>query len=497
MKKKRKNIPNIGLAAATAILLFTTGLLTAQTTADALRYSTFDYGGTARFLGSGGALGALGTEFSTLSTNPAGLAMYRSSEIVFTPSILSTQTTSQLENDRGSPAIETSRTVFNINNFGFIVHSRPRNPRWKTVNFGIGVNHLGNYNQEFDFQGISVGSIVERWQERANAFGLDNQETGPAFDAGALLDIGEDGIFETDYELAPNEAIFRSQNVRREGSMTELVFSLGANYNERFMFGATVGVPFVSFEENKEYFEEDIGSGQDGSVPFFEDLTFREELQTTGVGVNFKLGAIFRPVQALRIGAAVHSPTSLSLDDEFTTEIIYAFREEGQVNEGSGGLDEGLFDYKLSTPWRFIGNLGVVIKKYGFLNASVELVDYGSANFKFENFPEDEAFANEDIELTLGQALNVRLGGEIALDIFRIRGGVNILPSPFDEDDSSTLTYQGGLGIRSGKFFADLAYRYRNEDFTYIPYTVQSSVEQIVNNEVTTSNFLLTVGLRY
>ena len=34
-------------------------------------------GGTARFMGAGGAMGALGADFGTLSTNPAGLAMFR------------------------------------------------------------------------------------------------------------------------------------------------------------------------------------------------------------------------------------------------------------------------------------------------------------------------------------------------------------------------------------------------------------------------------------
>ena len=72
-------------------------LLPAQNANDALRFSTFDVMGTGRFVGVGGALGALGTEFSVLSTNPAGLALYRSSEVVVTPSVVLSNTNSKLE----------------------------------------------------------------------------------------------------------------------------------------------------------------------------------------------------------------------------------------------------------------------------------------------------------------------------------------------------------------------------------------------------------------
>ncbi|MDX9909041.1 MAG: hydrocarbon degradation protein, partial [Mariniphaga sp.] len=58
----------------------------AQDLADVLRFSNFKVQGTARAGGMGNAFGALGGDFTSVSINPAGMGLYRSSELVFTPS---------------------------------------------------------------------------------------------------------------------------------------------------------------------------------------------------------------------------------------------------------------------------------------------------------------------------------------------------------------------------------------------------------------------------
>lgn len=66
-------------------LLFLSGLLRAQGYDDILRFSRFTTTGTARSAAMGGAFGALGGDLSTLSTNPAGIGVFRKSEAAFTP----------------------------------------------------------------------------------------------------------------------------------------------------------------------------------------------------------------------------------------------------------------------------------------------------------------------------------------------------------------------------------------------------------------------------
>src|SRR3954468_4991444 len=59
----------------------------AQNERDALRLSFLQPQGTARSIGFGSALGSVGGDFTTLSVNPAGIGIYRRSEMMFTPSI--------------------------------------------------------------------------------------------------------------------------------------------------------------------------------------------------------------------------------------------------------------------------------------------------------------------------------------------------------------------------------------------------------------------------
>ena len=150
--------------------LFVVSLINAQTTSDALRYSFIELGGgTARTMGLGGSMGALGADYSTLSTNPAGLAMYRSSEFVITPTFQVNRTQSLLAGANNSSNSENAND-FSLSNVGIIFASQPTASNWKTMNFGIGMNKLANFSQEFTFEGTSKGSIVDRWVELANGF---------------------------------------------------------------------------------------------------------------------------------------------------------------------------------------------------------------------------------------------------------------------------------------------------------------------------------------
>ena len=70
----------------------------AQNDIDAFRFSQLDWSGTARFVGAGGAFGAVGAEFSALATNPASIGVYKKSEFSFTPLVVSIINTSSIYN---------------------------------------------------------------------------------------------------------------------------------------------------------------------------------------------------------------------------------------------------------------------------------------------------------------------------------------------------------------------------------------------------------------
>ena len=124
----------------------------AQSVVDAIDYGTFDVGGTARTIGIGGAIGALGGDFGVLSTNPAGLAVYRSSEVVLSPGLALTKGSAQLLNGSNN-AFDENKTSFVFNNLGLVFNSKGQN--WKTSNWGIGLNRVANFRQEWMYEGLN------------------------------------------------------------------------------------------------------------------------------------------------------------------------------------------------------------------------------------------------------------------------------------------------------------------------------------------------------
>jgi long-subunit fatty acid transport protein len=472
----------------------------AQTIDDAVRYSFLDPGGTARTAGVGGAIGALGADFSVLSTNPAGLAAFRRSEFTFTPT-LDRSTVDALLNGENNFMREQQKNNFNFNNLGLVFASRPVSSGWTVSAFGIGLNRMANFHQDAYFEGVSEGSITDRWLEESQGLTtdeLDGFETGVAYEGEAIYqpDPNDNTLYASDFP--ENTPVSKSQLIKRKGAISELVFSLAGNYQDRLLIGATMGVPFLNYEETKIYEEKD----ETGDIDFFEDLTYTERLQTTGAGINLKLGLIYRLNQMVRLGLAFHTPTGLGLTDNFSTEVNYNYTLDGTAYSGNAASPDGSFEYRLRTPWRFIGSGGLVFGKSGFISAEVEWLDYTNARFNFNQTTSSEDIAyeqelNDLINNELESALNIRLGGEFAYELFRLRGGVSFLGAPFAEGIDPTDTVSLGAGIRGENVFLDLAYRRLVAKSDYAPYLTTAAPQPVVNFDDVRDRFMLTLGFKF
>ncbi len=458
-----------------------------QTFADALRYSQFDFLGSNRTLGVNGSMSALGADFSTASVNPAGIGMFRSSTFAITPGVISNNNEARLIGERNEAISETDSKV-DLFNAGIVFFNDPVNSNWTTANFAISFQRLASFNRKVVFEGTSQGSIVNRFQELANSnFGLDDFESGLAFQAGAIYDLEEDGFFESDVELNPEALLFRQQEINTEGFMNELQISLGGNLKEKFIFGLSVGIPFLEFREDKTYIEEDSNE----EVDFFESLEFRESLAATGTGFNIKAGMIYRINQMFRVGLAVHTPTTWRIDDSFTTDLEYRYVEEGAFFDNEVLSPEGLFNYRLVTPWRYIASFGAIVNKSGFISGELEFVNYGNANFRFDDFPDDAAILNDDVAFFLGNTINARVGGEYALKAFRFRAGAGVSTAAVEDETAVGFSYGLGVGYRGRAFYASIGYNYQQQRSTYVPYVTFESPQQ----EVALTNRFSRIGL--
>lgn len=481
--------------------------LNAQVADDILRYSRLEAIGTARTAGVAGSLSALGSDFSTISVNPGSLGNYRKSEFTLTPGVNITTVKGTVE-DGVDPTMSSTSAKFGFRHVGFVFHKKPRNTKWTTYNVAIGFNQLANFHNKFEYSGRTPGSIADRWLQLAYANGsplgvdeLDDFEAGLAFDTGAIFPDGAD--YFNDFEANP--IVPKRQRVTNKGSVNELLIALAANYGNKLSIGGSLSIPIINYSYKKIYEEEDDGVSKDGDIEFFNSLKFTEDLTTSGVGVNVKLGATYRLSQAFRLGIAFHTPTSIRLTDSYYNKTNYDFT-------GANGLDDsqesespdGTFDYGLKTPLRLIGSAAYIIGKRGFLSGEVEYLDYGAANFNFTRNSSDdgdvsyEREVNEEIGLKFGAGVNIRLGGELVLADWRVRAGIGLIGDPNIAESRFDNHYSAGLGYRSGSFYFDLAYRLFSSKQGYSPYNlVDDAQEPNVTLEGLNNQILTTVGFRF
>ncbi|MEY3051482.1 MAG: hypothetical protein RLY31_1267 [Bacteroidota bacterium] len=482
-------------------LLLTTSRPEAQTIRDVIRYSMVEPGGTARNLGVGGAMGALGADFSVLSTNPAGLAAFRRSEFTFSPALSRTNTRETLEGE-DNRTVKDFKTKMTIANAGMVIASRPLNANWTNKAFGFGVNQVAYFHRDATFDGRSGGSVTDRWLELSQGLSpqnLDPFEGGPAYDAEAIFRPDPDN-FPRDYasDFPLGATVQKSQTIRSTGTMPELVFSYAGNYRERLMVGMTLGLPFVTFEETRTYREVD----EAGEIDFFEDLTYTERLRVSGTGLNMKAGLIFRASQLVRLGAAVHTPTVYGLDEGFSTETKYNYLLNGIVQNGEALSPEGSFQYRIRSPWRFIGSAGFIFGRNGFVSAEVEWLDYSLASFRFNQTSDEadlayEAQLNQEITILLRSALNLRLGGEFVWETYRVRGGYAYQADPFQSGGDPVHLLSMGGGIRGEYVFLDLAWQRRMQSVRYEPYLTAEAPFSTVQSDRFRNHLVATIGVKF
>ncbi|NJK83139.1 MAG: hypothetical protein HC912_04275 [Saprospiraceae bacterium] len=308
------------------------------------------------------------------------------------------------------------------------------------------------------------------------------------------------GIWSSDFEFFPNVLVPKKQEVTRRGAIQELLISIGGNFKERFLIGASVGLPFLNYRETKVYEEVDT----DNEIDIFENLTFRENLTTTGVGINAKLGITILLNNKIRFGVAVHTPTAFDLEDTFTTDMDYVFNDPvNGIIAGRGVSPDGQFSYRLNTPWRFIGGAGFIVGQSGFISTELEWVNFGKANFNLtanSTNPDDAAFETElntQITNRFNSGINWRVGGEIAADPFRLRAGIGVGFQPEAGQSGINQFYSAGIGYRKERFFTDIAYRLSFIEENYIPYLTSIANQQSVLVDYTDQRLLWTVGFKF
>jgi long-subunit fatty acid transport protein len=472
-------------------LLFSYGYFIAQNESDALRYSQITFGGTARFSSMAGSFGALGGDFSALSSNPAGIAFFRKSEFMITPAIVK-QT---IHSKSSGVSNSTDYTVFNFQNAGFVWAFNPfeKETGWRSLSVGFGYNRTADFSGSMNMSvNNAPGSLTDVFLHNANGHAsgdLDPFNEGLAYNT-YLIDNPKGGEEYSSYFRKDN--IAQHKTVQTGGGMGETVISFGGNYSGKLYLGATLGIPHISYSENSSYTEK---SGKD-SAGMVSSFQFNQNLSTSGTGINFKLGAVYRIRDWMRVGLAWHSPTAFSMHDGYTSSMTTYFKDSTLHYDSPSGN----YDYKLKTPARFIGSAGFVLSKRGLLNVDYEFVNYAYPRLSSADagaFDEPNNYIQENYKATG----NLRFGGEWrVLNFLSLRAGFAYYGNPYRSGlniDASRKSYSAGIGFRTSSFYADFAYvftQYKDNYFLTDPAFTNTNA---VSNSFSLGRTQLTLGFRF
>ncbi len=476
--------------------------LSAQNVDDALRYSQVFYGGTARFMSMGGAFTALGGDLSSLSQNPAGIGVFRSSEISVTPQL---NYNSASTGFRGTGSMDYLYN-FNLGQIGFVsnIVSKNAGSGLLKLNFGYSFNKTNNFSQSIRIKGINnSSSMADYWAasgDGTNYYDLSGPE-GIAYDTWIIDTITgakppSYGTVFSNYGDNPPSVYGQSVNrlISNEGFSGEHAITFGGNYSDKIFFGATLGISQLRYTSQYQHSE----YSNDPLVSQFKNFSYLDYYDDRGTGYSFKLGAIIKPVEAVRIGVAFHSPVWYHIDEYFYETISSNFTD-GSHYESSN--DPMRFNYALATPFRFLGGIAVQIQKFALLSADYEFVDYSMAKFSQTGDNYDYSQKNDNIKSSLKSASNFRVGGELRLNNLYLRTGYGYYGNAFaPSKDNAKVDYNaisGGVGFRQKGFSLDFGYTHLGSSQIYYLYPLDSSFEPARANISTDQNmFTLTFGFK-
>lgn len=461
--------------------------------------ATEDLSGTARYIGMGGAMDALGADISTIGTNPAGIGLFRKNQFSGSLSV-------NIQED-GKSFQDGSKTHVSFDQIGFVYSS----PSGKTGFLNIAFNYRKNRNFNYVLSAVNALNGSAQCNQTSLKAMNDkdlfyyNQEKKEFYYnslAASQLDVLyiRNMIYdrETDcvYGFDGSDYDFTRAHT---GYISEFDFNISGNIKNRLYLGLTVGVNYVNYKGYSEYYEM-LNSTE------ITDVLITDNHKIDGYGMNVKAGVIFRPIEEspFRIGASVSTPTFYRLTTENYTTI--------------GDYVDGITtkkDFRFNTPWKFGLSLGHTIGNNLALGAVYEYADYGTCDMRTidgeyydywaDNYYSESSSDNvmkRHTENTLKGVSTIKLGAEFKPDKnIALRLGYNYVSPIYNESGvrDQTLYSPGvyyasttdfvnwkdthritaGVGFSFDQFRLDLAYQYSMRKGDFYPFMPNYSAAYI------------------
>jgi hypothetical protein len=505
--------------------LISTGKIFAQVPEDAIRYSYYPQNGSARNLAIGGAMGSLGGDITATFVNPAGLGFYKTGEIILTPGFV-------LNNNKANFR-ETANTN-KKNGFGFgtsgIVWGFSNNYKPKISNaISFAVNQTANFNNSVQYKGLNnFSSFTEQFAEEFAKSGytidyvLNTNSPFPYSSAVALYTylidtVKVNGVYQVkgapEFILDAGQALRQEMSRTTKGGITELALGFAHNNDDKWFLGATIGLPIVNYTSNTVFKESDTSSNASNH---FKEFEYTDDFTTKGIGINAKLGIIYRPQDYIRIGLAIHTPTYMSLKDTRTTEVkAYLENPYGYFYGSSKTFTNdapGKSEYTQTSPFKAILSASYVFrevsnvkKQRGFITADIEYVNHRGSRFSSNNEEptDDEKKYYKQLNGVVKEQykgnLNFRVGGELKFNTIMGRLGFAYYSNPYKDAPVKVnrMLLSGGLGYRNKGMFIDVTYVHNIAKDIDLPYRLEDRANTYAALNQKRGNVVATVGFKF
>lgn len=513
----------------------------AQSAIDAYNLSQSDQRGTARFMAMGGAFTALGGDLSTLNQNPAGIGVYRRSEIGVTLDIVPGRITTQTS----AAKIGESKTKAYCNNFGYVGTAR-LDGAMRTFSWGASYNRIASFDRTYSAYNLpttsSLSNYIAAYTSNAG-YTADDLNFGNNYNPYQDSDADWLSILAfNSYMINPTgngyTGLYQNgtegdaySQVRERGYIDEYAIDFGGNVSDVVYWGIGFGITDLSYNLTSVYSE----SMANARIPAPDNTTTTGDAgfeltnyrAISGSGWNFKAGLILKPIQQLRIGVAVHTPTWYSLSQSAMATVDANYYNpavaEGRDNplHSNEETDESYYNFRLDTPWKLMAGVAAVIGNSAIVSLDYEYQAFNDMSVKYEdgwgNYVTDD-YVEDDINNYFKAANIVRLGLEYRVSShFSLRAGyshaatnvkneaangaVEVYTSGMNPSyvlNKNTDAISLGFGYRYQAFYFDAAYVYRKQNATYHAYTDYANVNAPKADYTDTrNNIVLSLGFKF
>lgn len=468
--------------------------------------ATEDLNGTARYVGMGGAMDALGADISTIGTNPAGIGLFRKNQVSGSLGVR--------VQEEGKSFQDGSKVHASFDQIGIVFSARMGPTGY--LNFGFNFHKSRDFNHVLSAAAQSVAGSSQNAQTAIKGVRGD-------------LDTywGESQVDKLYYNMIENPdkslSIVQSTDYEFDRAQTgyigEYDLNLSGNINNRVYLGLTIGIKSVHYNGYTEHFEH-LKSTTD---PTLTCVLMSDDHRITGTGYDIKLGAIIRPLEEspFRIGAYVHTPTWYELKTSNTARI-------GDVAQN--GYD---CKFRFDTPWKFGLSLGHTIGQEWALGAGYEYADYKTCDMRaindygydWDGYYHEHSASDYDMKRSTEKMLRgvhtAKVGVEFRPDpTFALRLGYNYVSPMYQKGAyrdqtlnspgvymASTTDYTNwkdthritaGVGFTFDNLRWDIAYQYSATKGDFYPYmdNLKGQYYDKSNNLQTLSNYADPVSVK-